>query len=495
MRYLAAVALGLAALPALAENHALIMTISAYRAGITRLEGVVHDAGSARQIANKMGVKDQNIRVYRDEQLTLEGMQRAFDELYQRIGADDQVFVYYSGHGGRELVKRPAERCAESLITVDGHGFTDEELERQLKRLSEKAHKLIVFLDACHSGGVTTRGARASKSAEITPKYARSASEACERPVNVLTRSLTGATRSAGSGANNYVYIAAARDNEVSLDMASSGGVATQAWRDCIAGAASDRDGSGGLSAQEIQQCAQERINAKLKGLKGFLPHHVTITGNPNAVLAFSERAKPVAAPVPAPAPVPVPAPVAAPQFPPAYFTLSDIYANRDDRRVVTMQGARPVYKINRDPVEFTVTSSHAGFLYVMMVGSDGKTFDMLFPNGLDKDNAIQAGQTLRLPRPSWMVTAGGPPGKNHLLAIVAESPREFAKIGMQPAGPFSIVPASASASVDIQRASSTSAHANSQECAEPPAKRTLMVQRRCSNAYGAAMMVLEEVQ
>jgi hypothetical protein len=159
------------------------------------------------------------------------------------------------------------------------------------------------------------------------------------------------------------------------------------------------------------------------------------------------------------------------------------------------MQGARPVYKINRDPVEFTITSSHAGFLYIMMVGSDGKTFDMLFPNGLDKDNAIQAGQTLRLPRPSWMVTAGGPPGKNHLLAIVAESPREFAKIGMQPAGPFSIIPASASASTDIQRVTSTSANAGSQECAEPPAKRTLMVQRRCSNAYGAAMMVLEEVQ
>jgi hypothetical protein len=492
MKYLLAVVLALAALPAFAENHALIMTISAYRAGITRLEGVVHDAGSARQIANKMGVKDRNIRVYRDEQLTVEGMRRAFDDLYQRIGNDDQVFIYYSGHGGRELVKRPVERCAESLIAVDGYGFTDEELEGQLKRLSQKAHKLIVFLDACHSGGVTTRGTSATKSAEITPKYARSAAEACERPVNVLTRSLSGASRSVGSGANNYVYIAAARDNEVSLDMANAGGVATQAWRDCINGAATDRDGSGGLSALEIQQCAQERINAKLKNLKGFLPHHVTITGNPNAVLAFSERAppKPLAAPVPAPAPLAVAA-----EFPPAYYTLRDIYSNRDDRRVVTLQGTKPVYKINQDNVEFTVSSSHAGYLYIMMVGSDGKTFDMLFPNGLDNNNTIQAGQTLRLPRPNWMVTAGGPVGKNHLIAIVAESPREFAKIGMQPAGPFSIIPASQSSSKDIQQVTSTSANAGTAECAEPPAKRTLMVQKRCSNAYGAAMMVLEEVQ
>ena len=208
----------------------------------------------------------------------------------------------------------------------------------------------------------------------------------------------------------------------------------------------------------------------------------MTITGNPNAVLAFSERApaKPIATTA---------------EFPPAYHTLRDIYSNRDDRRVVTLEGTRPVYRINRDNVEFTVSSSHAGYLYILMVGSDGKTFDMLFPNGLDNNNAIQAGQTLRLPRPNWMVTAGGPPGKNHLIAIVAESPREFGTIGMQPAGPFSVIPASAAASQDIQRATSTSANANSQECAEPPSKRTLTVQRRCSNAYGAAMMVLEEVQ
>ena len=44
------------------------------------------------------------MRVYRDEQLTLAGMRAAFDELYHRVGNDDQVFIYYSGHGGREKV-------------------------------------------------------------------------------------------------------------------------------------------------------------------------------------------------------------------------------------------------------------------------------------------------------------------------------------------------------------------------------------------------------
>ena len=39
-----------------------------------------------------------------------------------------------------------------------------------------------------------------------------------------------------------------------------------------------------------------------------------------------------------------------------------------------------------------------------------------------------------------------------------------------------------------------TSANAETEECADPPLKRTLLVQKRCSSAYGAAMMVLEEV-
>ena len=510
---------------AIAEPHALIMTIGAYRGGIPPLQGVKYDADSATAIAKRMGVKESNIRIYRDDQLTLQGMRRAFAELEQRVGEGDQVFVYYSGHGGRERVQDPEDRCAESLITVNGDPFTDNELEAQLKRLSAKAQKMIVFLDACHSGGVTTRAAPGSRNTIVSPKYfSRSVAsgEVCERPVNILRRSLTVQARSAGSGANNYVYIAAARDAEVSLDMPNKGGVATQAWRDCITGAAIDRDGSGGLSADEIRTCAQDRINVMLKDVQGFLPHNVTIAGNSNAIIAFAERpavAIPAAVSISAPVmatPVAQPArpqqvaaaPVAQPprpqpavQTPPpvnampaAFYTLQDIYNSRDDRRVVTLQSGKAAFKINSDDVTFSLTSSHAGYVYLMMVGTDGKTFDMLFPNQLDTNNTVEAGQAIRLPRPAWQIKAGGPAGKNQLLAIVADAPRDYSKIGMTPAGPFSMVQANVTSSKDIQLVSSTSSQANSNECGEPPAKRSLQVQKRCSSAYGAAMMVLEEV-
>jgi hypothetical protein len=64
----------------------------------------------------------------------------------------------------------------------------------------------------------------------------------------------------------------------------------------------------------------------------------------------------------------------------------------------------------------------------------------------------------------------------------------------MQPAGPFSMVSANPASSKDIQLVSTTSAQAASAECAEAPARRTLVVQQRCSNAYGAAMAVIEEI-
>jgi hypothetical protein len=511
-----------------AEKHALIMAISAYPSPIPSLKGVPNDVESARRIARSMGVPDRNMRVYRDGELTLAGMRKAFDELEERADPNDQVFVYYSGHGTRLRVPEEQDRCAEGLVTADGQAFLDSEVEQRLKRLGQKATRLVVLLDACHSGGVTTRGGPALSSrapADFQPKfYARAgAPTACERPVNVLTRGLRNAAGQPGSGAQNFVYIAAARDNEVSLDSPTTGGLATTSWLECVNGAARDLDGSGALSAEEIRVCAQERVNQKLAGVQGFLPHNISISGNGSAIMKFVDAAAlqqpalllnnplpkppvvaapaPVAAPSPAPkppvaaAPAPAPKPpVAASGFPPAYHTLTDIFSSRDDRRSVVLSPAKPVLKIGRDQVDFTLTSSHAGYVYLLMVGSDGKTFDVLFPNSLDRNNQIEANATLRLPRPTWQLTAGGPPGKNYLLAVVADAPRDFSGLGMSAAGPFSVLAATPVASKDIQLVTSDppSVAAN-EECSDRIKKRNLVIAQRCSNAFGAAMTVIEE--
>jgi hypothetical protein len=461
----------------LADAHALIMTIGDYRGGITPLRGVRHDATNARKLANRMGVRDENIIQLSDSDLTLDGVRAAFDRLQARVRQNDRVFIYYSGHGGRSPVPGEPGRCAESLITVDGKPFMDTEFEHRLKAIGQTAEKVIVLVDACHSGGVTTRAVRHAD-APFVAKYWPGADE-CRTAVNRLTRSLKVAAKSPGSGAQNYVYIAAAQANEVSLDEPSRGGLATQAWLSCMSGQARDTDGSGAITAEEIRQCAQAQINRRLAGAQGFLPHHIVITGNADAVLSLASSS--------------VPAPAAGGQGVNALATLTDIYNRRDDRRQVTLVTGKPSFRIGQDNVEFKLTSSHAGYVYLLMVGSDGKTFDMLFPNKLDLNNRIEAGQTLELPRRQWEVQAGGPAGKNQLLAIVADSPRDFSKLGMQPAGPFSVAEATPVAAKDIVLVSLDAPNTDTTECRTASRRNLKVKDTSCSSAYGAALTTVLE--
>lgn len=483
--------------PAAGNIHALIMTIGQYEDPTATLGGVSHDIESARIIAEKMGVKPQHLKIYRNEELDIKGMKKAFDALESSIAEDDQIFIYYSGHGFRQVVpERAGDRCAEGLLTSDMNGFYDNEFESRLQRLGTKASKVIVLLDACHSGGATTRSVGPKtpgfKAKTWEPK---SGVEACTTPVNVVKRSIAPATRSVGSGKNNFVYIAAARDNEVSLDNASTGGLATFAMRECMEGAAIDTDGSGALSAEEIRACAQGKINQRLSTTQGYLPHNITITGNSRMVLRFATPSeKPAVQPIAlaqAAVQTPQPAeattnpgsnpPVAniADTTPPAATSsrppvkkfkkkrkhrrtfglraidsqnanenddengiaaaLIDLYENRDDRRQVVLETDKPVLKIGKDALKLRVKSSHAGFVYLLMIGSDDQTIDLLYPNTLDKDNRIAAGQTLELPRNGWDLEVQGPPGIDRLIAIVSDTPRDFSSLGMVAAGPFSM--------------------------------------------------------
>ena len=192
----------LLATSALAETHALIMTISNYSVpGVPPLKGVAEDAASAREIARRLGVKDANMIFLTDGQLTHAGMGAAFDRLQERIAPNDNVFIYYSGHGGRALVKDPEERCGEALITVEGYGFMDSDIETKLKILGRKANKMVVFLDACHSGGATTRAVGSRYQAKYYPRSP--SAETCSTPVNVLKKNIGVGTRSIGSGARS----------------------------------------------------------------------------------------------------------------------------------------------------------------------------------------------------------------------------------------------------------------------------------------------------
>ncbi len=275
-----------------ASRHALIIGVGEYsRPGISSLKGVKHDIKSAAQIARTMGVAPENITYLRDTDATAQNIRLAFRSMEKRMRQGDRAFVYYSGHGTRWIdTSFDSNACTEGLLATDGQALTNREISRLLMPISRKAEKLMVFYDACHSGGLANQPLRtrslATSGGQLMPKFSGEVSpERCATPSNMKTRSLSGELGRMGAVPSNTVFIAASRPDEVSFDDPRSGGLATVAWRDCLLGKAADLDGSGAITVDETTQCAQIGLDERLQGQPDILGQKMTIGGNRQFVI------------------------------------------------------------------------------------------------------------------------------------------------------------------------------------------------------------------
>lgn len=440
---LAAACTGIA-LPAWAENHALILWIGQYREPISELPGIDLDAKNAREIALAIGVPEGNIVEAMNDQLTLQGMADAIEALTKRIKPGDKVFLYYSGHGSqRQNASGSGRKCTEGLVAHDVRLYYDRELEVALKRLGGRASQLVMMNDSCFSGGAAEKAFRASprtgawvpkavpssvlKAAAAKTGSADDEGYECGQAANMrpLAKSLDGVVQ---AGAR-LLYIAAAADNEVSY-ASSQGSLATQAWAACIADPATDADRSGMITGEELRVCAQARVDRRTD-----LRQTITLGGGDKELaVSFAPAAPPASAPS---------APVAA-VGPDGGKALADLRHGSDASYRIELTPSRRTLRVRQDELEFTVKTNREGWLYLLQVGSDGKTFNLLFPNRIDADNKIVAG-THRFPRAAWAVRAAGPPGSSRLIALVSPVPKDFSR-SMDIAGIFSVAPVSSQA-------------------------------------------------
>ena len=542
----AVLTLGVRSLGARINRHALIIGISRYaEANIPPLPGARIDRASATQMATAMQVPASNISYLQDDQATGDNIRKALRELGEKVQEGDRVFIHYSGHGTR--YNDPAiGGCVESLLAYDGGqsgNITNREMTSLLSTITAKTDKLFVMYDACHSGGLVnippvmrTRGlGNANDEGLLRPKFA-SISEECGRPVNVKTRNLMVELNDKGALPQDVIHISASRDNEISFDDELKGGLATQFVRDCMLRDAVDLDKSGAISMEEIRQCAQTKINQRMQNDANYKPHNLMLSGNVGFVPAWFSQAQiaavpvalpvvtaisqapalpaappavvkppvavkppPVAAavspPVPAPAVVGAPVPVAVPVVV-APLTgaqaLRQMFDQRDAKRKVTVSLAKAQLKIAQDTLEMSVQSDKPGYVYVALAGSDNKSVYMLFPNDLDQNNKIEAGQTLQLPRANWRVKAGGPAGNNNLLVFVADGPRDLTQLGAGKVGPFSSSLNDAEGRARLGALMGTSRLVTSQACESAGNRKNNPL---CSDAFGAAVVSVEEVK
>lgn len=414
---LAVAAVGSSSL-ALAENHALIMTVD-YRGTSSQLPGIDKDANLARKIAQAMGVPERNIQEVRNQELTHSGMGRAIRNLTDRVASGDKVFIYYSGHGTQVSASGGGNKCSEGMVSADMRVYYDSQLQNDLDTLAAKTSQVVMMNDSCFSGGQATKNLGKDKSADdFVPKFytdqtINAASNAggysCGEAVNKLGRNLEVTGRRQGT---NVLYIAASADNEVS-GATSIGSIGTLAWASCVSSSAADTDRSGTVSGQELRACAQSWINSNRAGRQT-----ITVIGNTRLPVYFSQTPgqqghSPVI----------------------AANTFGDIRAASDPSHAVSLTPTKPTLRIRQDELDFSVSTNRPGYLYILQVGSDGKTFNLLFPNRHDNNQYIEAGDH-RFPRETWRVRSGGPAGTSHLLAVVSPVKRNFTK-DMDTSGTF----------------------------------------------------------
>ena len=541
------------------SRHALIIGVGEYTAdGVPSLKGVRHDVDSAVTIAKNMGVAEGNITFLRDADATAVGIRNAITDIARRTREGDRVFIYYSGHGTRWVDKAlDPTSCTEGLLASDGQVLTNREISGLLTPIAQKTEKLFVFYDACHSGGVANQPLKTRSlggGSKLTPKFVSGVSPAlCAKPTNMKTRSLSKELGRVGAVPANTVFVAASRPDEVSFDDASTGGLATVAWRDCLLGQAQDLDASGAVSVNEITVCAQIALDKRLKDQPDILGQKITVGGNREFIPTFQ-----VASSQPLPSTIAAAAGDASgdkvtdssgakerreaeqarqakeaeererlaaeaqererqaasnssraevavidsmePSVPQTQVRaatpvdlLKQIYDQRDGSRRLLIEVNKRILKIKQDALQLSVTSPKKGYLYVALAGSDQKSLYLLFPNELDANNAISANQRITLPRRQWRIVAGGPRGKDTVLVLVTDSPRDLSGLTGQAAGPFTKPLLTPDGRSKLQTLITESGNADQKVCQVGGKKRNLIVQAQCSDSFAAAIVEFEE--
>lgn len=118
------------------------------------------------------------------------------------------------------------------------------------------------------------------------------------------------------------------------------------------------------------------------------------------------------------------------------------------------------------------------------MHGTDGALVQ-IYPNAVARNNRIRTATTLALPpaKGDWDIGVGGPPGTDHLLAIVSKHPRDFSLLGMKVRDGFAQTTVVAAREAAQRHAGPGSVFAGKAICPES-----------CSDDYGAAMFTVEEI-
>lgn len=182
----------------------------------------------------------ENVKLLLDDEATRFHIEDAISGwLFEHSSPDSTVVIFFAGHGGTEPDKTQQEvdGVAKYLLPWDTNkdnlfasAISTNKFSELLKTVAAK--RQVIFLDACHSGGVVSKGAR---DIGVDP-YAHLAQ---------------------GEG---RLMIAAAKANQLSYEVPELGhGIFTHHLLEALQGAA-DYNGDGQVTALEVFRYLQEKV-------------------------------------------------------------------------------------------------------------------------------------------------------------------------------------------------------------------------------------------
>jgi hypothetical protein len=430
-------------------NRALIVAIGDYPpdSGVSVLGGPAEDARLMRGLAiDTLGYAPGEVRLLIDSQATRQGILDAIDDwLIAGSRSGDRVLFHFSGHGYQvpDLDGDESDGLDEVLIPYDvrtderrelQNVILDDEISQRLARLTDRS--VMVVIDSCNSGTISrsvpenalqavTRAPWSTARAEPRSGTLRGAQVEPLRREEASFVDVTAASRMAIWTAVSSVQWAL--DDE---DAAPRSGLFTNRLVRALTSSTADANRDGVLTHAELLDWlrGQSTDYCRLRPHRCPFSLTPTLEVSENLMLqsvAVVTRGEPLMQ-------------VAAGDL--ALQAVSGSQGTSGLRLDVLANGQRAQTIYIGDVNQFQVRSEHAGYLSLFSVdplpetGEPAKVVH-LFPSArsirLGADGRIGAGATLTIPGDDYGVefVAGGPVGRQRVIALVTQDRIDFSRI------------------------------------------------------------------
>ena len=146
------------------QSWAVIIGISKYeRSGRNNLTNLIFADDDAKTFANTLttfGWSNSHIKLLINEQATQRNILIALESWLTKVGPNDQIVLFWSGHGfpDPEDPEKVYFACYDTDIKIPATGYRMDRVRSTLEE--RKTKNVIVFADTCHAGKLITRGSR-----------------------------------------------------------------------------------------------------------------------------------------------------------------------------------------------------------------------------------------------------------------------------------------------------------------------------------------------